>query len=189
MGYNVGEISEPWLRDMLHGMFQGEPARRYWLTARGAWVASGATNRRGRRADAAGPPVIAEEPAVGPGVGTEPEQPVTDPIQKIAPHRRGQSPPGRRRRRCDRARTRPPATPRPTRALRVKSRRCTPYRRHPHATLTPTDLGRDHRVPDPSLTCLIARPEASCWAGSRPPHHRPYASPVVRRAPDAWSCR
>jgi hypothetical protein len=93
MGYNVGEISEPWLRDMLNGMFQSESARRYWLMARGAWVASAATNRRGRRfvaivddeycrADAAGPPVIADEPAVVYSASTKPEQPVTVPIQR-----------------------------------------------------------------------------------------------------------
>ncbi|OKI65525.1 hypothetical protein A6A27_24395 [Micromonospora sp. CB01531] len=93
MGYNVGEISEPWLRDMLIGMFQSESARRYWLMAREAWVASAATNRRGRRfvaivddeyrrADAAGPPAIAEEPAVVYSASIEPEQPVTVPIQR-----------------------------------------------------------------------------------------------------------
>ena len=39
MGYGVGEISEPWLRNMVAGMFQGEFARRYWRTARGSWAA------------------------------------------------------------------------------------------------------------------------------------------------------
>jgi len=75
MGYGVGEISEPLLRNMLAGMFQGAFARRYWVAARGAWVASAAERRRGRRfvaivddehrqAVAAGPPALTDEPAV-----------------------------------------------------------------------------------------------------------------------------
>jgi hypothetical protein len=75
MGYGVGEISEPLLRNMLAGMFRGEFARRYWVAARGAWVASAAERRRGhrfvaivddehRQAVAAGPPALTDEPAV-----------------------------------------------------------------------------------------------------------------------------
>ncbi|WP_345630677.1 DUF6082 family protein [Rugosimonospora acidiphila] len=94
MGYNVGEISEPWLRDMLGGMFQGESARRYWLMARTAWIASAGTNRRGRRfvgivddeyrrAEEAGPPVIAAaQPTVVQAASTEPERQVSASIQK-----------------------------------------------------------------------------------------------------------
>jgi hypothetical protein len=96
MGYNVGEISEPWLRDMLTGMLRGESARRYWLMARGAWIASAITDRRGRRfvdivddeyrrAEAAGPPLVADELTVAHSASTEPGQAVTASIQK--PHR------------------------------------------------------------------------------------------------------
>jgi Family of unknown function (DUF6082) len=73
MGYGVGEISEPWLRNMVGGMFRNEFARRYWRTARESWVASAGGNRRGLRfvaivddefdrAVAAGPPVQADRP-------------------------------------------------------------------------------------------------------------------------------
>jgi hypothetical protein len=75
MGYGVGEISDPWLRHMVAGMFQGEFARRYWRTARGSGVFSAGGNRRGRRfvaivddeyrrAIEAGPPVLVDEPPV-----------------------------------------------------------------------------------------------------------------------------
>lgn len=49
MGYEIGTISEPLLRDMLGGMFRGDVARRFWLMARGSWAASTAGTRRGRR--------------------------------------------------------------------------------------------------------------------------------------------
>lgn len=69
MGYEVGSIPEPLLRDMLGGMFQGDVARRYWTMARAAWVAASHGSRRGRgflaivddeygKAKAAGPPAI-----------------------------------------------------------------------------------------------------------------------------------
>jgi hypothetical protein len=92
MGYDVGEISEPWLRDMLNGMFRGESARRYWPMARGVWLASASTNRRGRRfvdvvddeyrqAEAAGPP-IADGLTVLHGPSTEAKQPMTPPVRQ-----------------------------------------------------------------------------------------------------------
>jgi hypothetical protein len=91
MGYGVGEISEPWLRNMLAGMFRNEFARRYWRSARDAWVASAGGNRRGLRfvaivddeydrAVAAGPPVESDEP---PGAVSHP--PPTTPDNAAPP--------------------------------------------------------------------------------------------------------
>ncbi|MFF5173371.1 DUF6082 family protein [Micromonospora sp. NPDC000089] len=49
MGYEIGTIPEPLLRDMLGGMFRGDVARRFWPMARASWAASTAGTRRGRR--------------------------------------------------------------------------------------------------------------------------------------------
>jgi len=73
MGYEIGSIPEPWLRDMLAGMFQGEVGRRYWTMARRSWTQA-AGGRRGRsflrivdeehdKAVAAGPPALSAAPA------------------------------------------------------------------------------------------------------------------------------
>jgi hypothetical protein len=67
MGYEVGSIPEPWLEDMLAGVFDGEVGRRYWTWARQSWAHAAGGSRRGRRflrivddacarAIAAGPP-------------------------------------------------------------------------------------------------------------------------------------
>ncbi|MFG2800004.1 DUF6082 family protein [Streptomyces pseudovenezuelae] len=67
MGYEIGTIREPLLRDMLSGMFTGEAGRHYWSRARISWTASSSGSRIGRRflaivgeeharAVAAGPP-------------------------------------------------------------------------------------------------------------------------------------
>ncbi|MFI7217349.1 DUF6082 family protein [Micromonospora maritima] len=49
MGYEIGTIPEPLLRDMLAGMFRGDVASRFWPMARASWTASTAGTRRGRR--------------------------------------------------------------------------------------------------------------------------------------------
>ncbi|MFI7388091.1 DUF6082 family protein [Streptomyces sp. NPDC049813] len=67
MGFEIGTIREPLLRDMLAGMFTGEAGRHYWTRARISWTAGSSGNRVGRRfltivseeharAVAAGPP-------------------------------------------------------------------------------------------------------------------------------------
>lgn len=73
MGYEIGTIPEPLLRNMLGGMFQGHVGRRFWPMARDAWLAGSGGTRRGRRfiaviddeyakAVAAGPPVTRGAP-------------------------------------------------------------------------------------------------------------------------------
>ncbi|SBT67802.1 hypothetical protein GA0070622_4867 [Micromonospora sediminicola] len=49
MGYEIGTIPEPLLRDMLAGMFRADVARRFWPMARASWAAGTAGTRRGRR--------------------------------------------------------------------------------------------------------------------------------------------
>lgn len=67
MGFEIGTIREPALRDMLAGMFTGEAGRHYWDKAGNSWTASSSGSRIGRRflaivgeqharAVAAGPP-------------------------------------------------------------------------------------------------------------------------------------
>ncbi|MDG5807772.1 DUF6082 family protein [Streptomyces ossamyceticus] len=80
MGYEIGTIPEPLLRNMLGGMFQGHVGRRFWPMARDAWIAGAGGTRRGRRfltviddeyakAVAARPPVVhgAPEPDASAG--------------------------------------------------------------------------------------------------------------------------
>ncbi|MBC3987336.1 hypothetical protein H8N00_00085 [Streptomyces sp. AC563] len=73
MGYEVGTIPEPLLRDMLAGMFTGEAGRHYWERAHASWAASASGSRVGRRflvivaeehvrAVASGPPVRSAAP-------------------------------------------------------------------------------------------------------------------------------
>ncbi|OQQ13774.1 hypothetical protein B0675_26355 [Streptomyces sp. M41(2017)] len=89
MGYEIGTIREPLLRDMLAGMFTGEAGRHYWSRSHTSWTASSSGSRVGRRflaivgeeharAVAAGPPTpatTAPRPSAVPGGGTMPEQP------------------------------------------------------------------------------------------------------------------
>ncbi|MER6994346.1 DUF6082 family protein [Streptomyces sp. NPDC000410] len=49
MGYEIGTIPEPLLRDMLAGMFRGDVGPRFWGMARGAWAAATEGSARGRR--------------------------------------------------------------------------------------------------------------------------------------------
>lgn len=49
MGFEIGTIREPLLRDMLAGMFTGEAGRHYWSRARPSWIASSSGSRIGRR--------------------------------------------------------------------------------------------------------------------------------------------
>ena len=49
MGYEIGTVPEPLLRDMLGNMFRGDVAGRYWPLARTSWVASTGGTRTGRR--------------------------------------------------------------------------------------------------------------------------------------------
>jgi hypothetical protein len=86
MGYEIGTIREPLLRDMLSGMFTGEAGRHYWSRARTSWTASSSGSRIGRRflaivgeeharAVAAGPPTrsaVAPSPPDVPGAGAAP---------------------------------------------------------------------------------------------------------------------
>ncbi|MFF4039585.1 DUF6082 family protein [Streptomyces sp. NPDC001816] len=85
MGYEIGTIREPLLRDMLAGMFTGEAGRYYWGRAQTSWTASASGSRIGRRflaivgdehavavAVAAGPPTrsaVAPSPPDVPGAG------------------------------------------------------------------------------------------------------------------------
>ena len=86
MGFEIGTIREPLLRDMLAGMFEGESGRHYWSRAQTSWIASSSGTRTGRRflaianeehgrAVAAGPPtrpaIISGPPGV-PVTGTAP---------------------------------------------------------------------------------------------------------------------
>jgi hypothetical protein len=77
MGYEIGSLPEPLLRDMLRGMFVGDVARRYWGMARNSWAAASHGSRRGRRflrivddeharAVAAGPPLRSTAPSPDP---------------------------------------------------------------------------------------------------------------------------
>ncbi|MET7439144.1 DUF6082 family protein [Streptomyces sp. NPDC004082] len=79
MGYEIGTIREPLLRDMLSGMFTGEAGRHYWSRARTSWTASSSGSRIGRRflaivgeeharAVAAGPPTRSALPPSPPDV-------------------------------------------------------------------------------------------------------------------------
>ncbi|MET8170193.1 DUF6082 family protein [Streptomyces sp. NPDC005329] len=86
MGYEIGTIREPLLRDMLSGMFTGEAGRYYWSRARTSWTASSSGSRIGRRflaivgeehtrAIAAGPPTrsaVAPRPPDVPVAGAAP---------------------------------------------------------------------------------------------------------------------
>ncbi|WP_055616888.1 DUF6082 family protein [Streptomyces phaeochromogenes] len=86
MGYEIGTIREPLLRDMLSGMFTGEAGRHYWSRARTSWTASSSGSRIGRRflaivgeeharAVAAGPPTrsaVAPSPPDVPAAGAAP---------------------------------------------------------------------------------------------------------------------
>nr|BFE51407.1 hypothetical protein GCM10017745_48340 [Saccharothrix mutabilis subsp. capreolus] len=49
MGYETGTLPEPLLRDMLGGVFRGEPGRRYWASAQGSWHSRASERRRDRR--------------------------------------------------------------------------------------------------------------------------------------------
>lgn len=83
MGFEIGTIREPLLRDMLAGMFTGEAGRRYWGKAHTSWAASSSGSRIGRRflaivdeeharAVAAGPPThsaVAPSPPDVPAAG------------------------------------------------------------------------------------------------------------------------
>ncbi|MFF1325087.1 DUF6082 family protein [Streptomyces chartreusis] len=86
MGYEIGTIREPLLRDMLSGMFTGEAGRHYWSRARTSWTASSSGSRIGRRflaivgeeharAVATGPPTrsaVAPSPPDVPAAGAAP---------------------------------------------------------------------------------------------------------------------
>lgn len=86
MGFEIGTVREPLLRDMLAGMFTGEAGRHYWSRAQVSWTVGSSGSRVGRRflavvgeeyarAVAAGPPtpsaVIPRPPHV-PGTGARP---------------------------------------------------------------------------------------------------------------------
>ncbi|MEV6481153.1 DUF6082 family protein [Streptomyces sp. NPDC051576] len=86
MGFEIGTIPEPLLRDMLTGMFAGESGRHYWSRAQTSWIASSAGSRAGRRflalvgeeharAVAAGPPTrstVTPGPPGAPAAGSAP---------------------------------------------------------------------------------------------------------------------
>ncbi len=87
MGFEIGTIREPLLRDMLAGMFTGRAGRRYWGKAHASWAASSSGSRIGRRflaivgeeharAVAAGPPTHSPVVPGPPDVPTTAASPV-----------------------------------------------------------------------------------------------------------------